>query len=121
MTLQNLKKIKGAADKNGLKDVTCEQGLTLTDTDFHSTRLITDRIRSMGEGNGFTRVCLSTGGGVCLWRRDLSLEEGGLPLDEGICMEGQTPSPPLMPRYGLPAVGTLATGMHSCLVEFLKI
>ena len=27
MTLQNVKKIKGAADKNGLKDVMCEQGL----------------------------------------------------------------------------------------------
>ena len=27
MTLQNIRKIKGAADKNWLKDVMCEQGL----------------------------------------------------------------------------------------------
>ena len=27
MTLQNERKIKGTADKNGLKDVSCEQGL----------------------------------------------------------------------------------------------
>ena len=29
MALQNVRKIKGAADKNGLKDVTCEQGFTV--------------------------------------------------------------------------------------------
>ena len=29
MMLQNMRKIKGAADKNELKDVTCEQGLGL--------------------------------------------------------------------------------------------
>ena len=27
MTLKNVKKIKGCADKNGLKNVTCKQGL----------------------------------------------------------------------------------------------
>ena len=27
--LQNVRKIKGAADKNGLKDVTCDQGLPI--------------------------------------------------------------------------------------------
>ena len=28
MTLQNVRTIKGAVDKNGLKDVMCEQGFT---------------------------------------------------------------------------------------------
>ena len=61
--------------------------------------LFTARKRSLGQGNMFTGVCLSTGGmhgpgvhgpGVCVWRR---------------------PPPPTATGAG----GTHPTGMHSCL------
>ena len=43
MKLQNVRKIKGTADKNGLKDVTCEQGFTDRDCRAMKDTSQTDR------------------------------------------------------------------------------
>ena len=69
--------------------------------------ICTKCIRSMGEGNVFTGVCLSTGG-VYLggrglpWEGDLPWE--GVYMERGVSMQG---------RNGQPVVGTHLTGMHS--------
>ena len=84
--------------------------------------------RSCGQGNVFTGVCLSTGGGVCLsacwdaiplppdgepplgWRTPPWMENHPPPWD------GEPPPPGKQtPAYGLRAAGTHPTGMHSCI------
>ena len=45
MTLQNARMINGAADRNGLKDATCEQGLKLTVHDLKKM-IFQSRIRT---------------------------------------------------------------------------
>ena len=89
-------------------------------------KIITDRIRSMGEGYAFTGICLFTvregagawlegvvgclvgGGGVGAW----SAGGGG----GGGCV---VIHPPATSRYGQPAVGTHPTEIHSCSKDFL--
>ena len=51
--------------------------------------LVTDRIRSMGEGNILTGVCLSTGGGGLLW-------EGGFHANPP--QKADLPPPPPPPQ-----------------------
>ena len=43
MTLQNVEKIEGAADKNGLKNVTCKQGLTCLSTQLYAGAMLSNR------------------------------------------------------------------------------
>ena len=58
MTKQNVIKIKGAADKNGLKSVTCKQGRSVS----FSVLLLSggSRISSQGEGTNllFSQIFL---------------------------------------------------------------
>ena len=42
MTLQNVEKIEGAADKNGLKNVTCKQGLTCLSTQLYAGAMLSN-------------------------------------------------------------------------------
>ena len=65
-----------------------------------NTHIITARKRSLGQGNMFTGVCLSTGG--CLVWGVSGL--GGVPGE----------APPMATAAG----GTQPTGMHSCLEYF---
>ena len=74
--------------------------------------IFTARKRSLGQGNMFTGVCLSTGG--CL--------VGGCLLPGGACSGGGVPAPRGVPG-GDPPMATAAgstnlTGMHSCCISF---
>ena len=79
--------------------------------------------RSCGQGNVFTGVCLSTGGGGCLPQCMLGYQ---IPLGPGRHPPGtrQTPPGPGRPpgkqtaAYGLRAAGTHPTGMHSCFLSY---
>ena len=64
---------------------------------------ITARKRSLGKGNMFTGVCLSTGGGGA-WSGGCLLRRGGPPR-----VPGGDP-----PGTATAAGGTHPTGMHSC-------
>ena len=96
-------------------------------------KFITTRKRSLGQGNIFTGVCLSTGGvpapggcllpggclvqegGVWSWRGCLLLEggcSGGCLLLGGCLVWGVPGGDP--PRTATAAGGTHPTGMHSC-------
>ena len=73
----------------------------------------------LGQGNIFTGVCLSTGGGGGLPQCMLGYTSPGPdPPDqtppEQIPRE-QTPPRKQTPAYGQRAAGTHPTGMHSCL------
>ena len=78
---------------------------------------------SCDQGNVFTGVCLSTGGGGCLPQCMLGCQ---IPLDQADPPGSgrppwtrQTLPPPgkQTPAYGLRAAGTHPTGMHSCCKE----
>ena len=90
----------------------------ITDNRIHNYR----PQRSCGQGNIFTGVCLSTGGGGCLphcmlgchtpppgWRN---------PPGWSTPPRMENPPPPgkQTPAYGLRAAGTHPTGMHTCLM-----
>ena len=75
-------------------------------------QLITARKRSLGKGNIFTGVCLSTGGscpqgGLCPGG---SLCPGEFQSREGLCLGVSVRETPVQLRAG----GTHPTGMHSC-------
>ena len=83
------------------------------------TSLITDRIRSMGEGYVFTSICLSTGETVC----PRGVFRGGWCCQRGVGVSGgcagespilQKMRPPPIWEYGQCTVGTHPIGMHSC-------
>ena len=83
--------------------------------------LITARKQSLGQGNMFTGVCLSTGGGLLLG--GCLLPEGCMVLEGvgpgGVCSRGGVCSggvPGGDPRTATAAGGTHPTGMHSCLI-----
>ena len=93
-------------------------------------RLITARKRSLGQGNMFTGVCLSTGGGVSAPRGvhgpgGCVCYQGDV-CSRGVCSRGCMVPGGCLLRGGLvetswmatAAGGTHPTGMHSCL--FLK-
>ena len=76
--------------------------------------IITARKRSLGQGNMFTGVCLSTGwmpGAGGAWSRGCLLWEGG--LVQGGAWSGGVPGGD--PPTGAAAGGTHPTGMHSCI------
>ena len=95
-------------------------------------RPVTDRIRSMGEGNVFTGVCLFTGGlppellpgGWVSYLRGVSfpregcgcLVRGGWLSGQRLGVSGQEGSRHAPPKMATAAVGTHPTGMHSCCV-----
>ena len=90
--------------------------------------VITDRIRSMGEGYVFTGVCHSVHRrGGCLVRGEVWVsgqrgishfsEEGVSHFSEGGL---QSPPPPIQ-EYGQRAVSTHPIGMYSCLKSFFVI
>ena len=63
----------------------------------------------LGQGNIFTGVCLSTGG-------------GSASVHAGIYPPGaDTPPRKQTPAYGQRAAGTHPTGMHSCLLLVLRV
>ena len=64
----------------------------------------TARKRSLGQGNMFTGVCLSTGVGA--WSRGVPGPGGGVPGPGGAWWRP--------PRTATAAGGTHPTGMHSC-------
>ena len=77
---------------------------------------ITARKRSLGQGNMFTGVCLSTGGEV---------PDHVHPQEQTPAQEQTHPPPPSTEhagRYGQRAGGTHPTGMQSCLilVKYIK-
>ena len=77
--------------------------------------------RSCGQGNVFTGVCLSTGGGGCLPQCMLGCQtppdQADTPPDKADHPLGPGRHPPRKqtPAYGLRAADTHPTGMHSCL------
>ena len=66
----------------------------------------TARKRSLGQGNMFTGVCLSTGVGA--WSRGGAWTRMGVPGPGGCLVE--------TPRTATAASGTHPTGMHSCFL-----
>ena len=70
--------------------------------------LITARKRSLGQGNMFTGVCLSTGGGGCLLLGGAWYRGGG----NGACFRWGCQVE--TPRTATTARGTHPIGMHSC-------
>ena len=78
----------------------------MTTTIVDENQLFTARKRSLGRGNMFTDVCLSTGG---------YLVPGGLPDPGGSGPRGVPGGDP--PRMATAAGGMHATAMHSCLLQ----
>ena len=88
--------------------------------------------RSCGQGNIFTGVCLSTGGGGCLPQCMLGCHTppgmenppppappiGWRTPPDGEPPRMETPPEKQTPAYGLRAAGTHPTGMHSCFLFF---
>ena len=71
----------------------------------------TARERSLGQGNMFIGVCLSTGRGLC---------PGGS-LSRGISVQGGLCHRDPPSRYGERAGGTHPTEMHSCLFSVVHV
>ena len=69
----------------------------------------------LGQGNIFTGVCLSTGGGLpqCML--------GYTPPGADTPPRSRHPPPKQTPAYGQRAAGTHPTGMHSCLLLVLRV
>ena len=76
----------------------------------------TAHIRSIRQGNAFTRVCHSAHGGLYLLPHRTDPPEGRAPLKaDPLIRQSTTPQ-----RYGQPAGGTHPTVMHTCSLIFYK-